>query len=103
MKKLTITRKHTYFFIGIVFVSLLTQFLLLPVAQASVNGHWSPSDGELIGLAYLLFAVFCLIKMAFAVKNKDIILMFLHLMFVITFVYWTYRLWTLYCIFCIAP
>ncbi len=94
-----VAKKQIYLLLGILIVNILTYFLLVPYAQKTANSHIN--QGDFFGIVYYVISViFLVIGIRSLIKDRNILLFLLYAGFVITFAFWGYKLFSLYCLEC---
>jgi hypothetical protein len=77
---------------------ILTYFLVLPYAQRTANSHMN--IGPFLGTIYYIFSLAALQFSIRAIMRKDVTLFLLFVGAMTMFIYWGYRLHSLYCLGC---
>src|SRR5688572_20062595 len=94
-----VSKKNIYIFSTFIIVNVLTYFLVLPYAQKTANTHMN--NGPFFGIIYYSISAFVLV---FCINNlltnRNFKKLLILLLFSVTFIYWGYRLYLLYCLGC---
>jgi hypothetical protein len=89
-------KKDIYLLTIILATNCLTYFFLIPYSQKTANSHMN--SGPFFGTTYfILSAIALFLAINISIKHKNIKLFFIFIGLVVTFIYWGYKLHSIYC------